>query len=375
MRSAAGISRGFSVNAQRFRWRADMDASVPVFVVGTGRCGSTMVSELVREHRHVLSISELFSFVSDLGGRIAQAFPTQAQDGAEFWQIVAAVLPKQSTMLRLGVAMPEVLYQPSVSGRFTAEAGVPAILQATLTHLDREPDALFDELAAFMCARAPAPAPEHYAAMFAWLTRRFGKRAWIERSGGSLRVVHRLRAAFPDAKFLHLVRDGRACALSMSRHLGFRMAVLAMQLTEILGVDPYASTDRTWIDDLPDELLAFLPERFDAAAFRSHSIPLPLFGHYWSGEIVQGLAELADLPEDRVLTMRYEDFVETPAAAIARVGELFGEGVRDDGWVERVVARVRRTSASFDGHGAAELRALDDACAPGFAALGGLYER
>jgi putative sulfotransferase len=352
-----------------------MDASPPVFVVGTGRCGSTMLSELVREHEHVLSISELFSFVTDLGGRIAQAFPSQARSGTEFWQIVAAVLPKQSTMLRHGVAMPEVLYRPSATTRFTAEAGVPAIMQATLPHLDPDPDALFDELAAFMCARPQASAPEHYAAMFAWLTARFGKRVWVERSGGSLRVAQRLIAAFPEAKFLHLVRDGRACALSMSRHLGFRMAVLAMQLTEILGVDPYESSDRTWIDDLPDDLLGFLPEQFDADAFRSHRIPLPLFGHYWSGEIVQGLRELAELPADRVLTMRYEDFVEAPAAAITRVAELFGDAVRDDGWIYRVAGRVRRSSASFDGHDATELRALDDACAPGFAALGGLYER
>ncbi len=31
------------------------------FVVGTGRCGSTLLSRLLREHRDVLSMSEFFS--------------------------------------------------------------------------------------------------------------------------------------------------------------------------------------------------------------------------------------------------------------------------------------------------------------------------
>jgi len=354
-----------------------MDAPAPLFVVGTGRCGSTMLSELLREHVHVLSISEFFSFTTDLGGRIAQSFAASAIDAASFWQIVAGTHAKQSTMLRHGVAMPEMLYFPAASGatipRFTAATGVPAILQATLPHLDPQPDRLFAEVESFVATLPAAPVAEHYARLFAWLTARFGKRMWVERSGGSLRVVQRLLDAFPDARFLHLVRDGRACAVSMSRHLGFRMALVAMQLAEILGVDPYESDDRTWIADLPDELLAFLPERFDGEAFRRHRVPLPLFGHYWSGEIVQGLRELAAVPTDRVLTLRYEDFVATPHAAIARVSEFLGHEVVDEDWIGRVADRVRRSSAAFDDLDPTELRDLTDACAPGFAALGGLY--
>ena len=32
--------------------------STPTFVVGTGRCGSTMLSNMLREHPKVLSLSE-----------------------------------------------------------------------------------------------------------------------------------------------------------------------------------------------------------------------------------------------------------------------------------------------------------------------------
>lgn len=343
------------------------------FVVGTGRCGSTMLSALLREHAHVLSLSEVLSFVTDLGGRIAETFSPTPIDAAAAWRVLAGAHPKQTTMLRHDVVMPEVLYRPSPRTRFDEVTGVPAILQTALPHLSDDPDALYAELEAFVATRPVAPIAAHQAAVFDWLAQRFGKRTWIERSGGSLRVVQRLREAFPEARFLHLVRDGRACALSMSKHLGFRMALLGMQLTEILGVDPYESSDRTWIGDLPDELVSFLPEHFDAQAFRDYRLPLPLFGHYWSGEIVQGLRELAELPADRVLTMRYEDFVATPRAAIARVADFLGAELHDAGWVERVATQVRASTPSFAEVDDATMRALADACAPGFAALRELY--
>jgi hypothetical protein len=186
---------------------------------------------------------------------------------------------------------------------------VPAICQAALPHLSGDPDGLFDALAAAAVALDPAPVGVQYARLFEWLRARAGARLWVERSGGSLRIVSRLRRAFPAARFVHIVRDGRDTALSMSRHAGFRMVFAAFQLIEGLGVDPMASTDRRWEGDLSDELAALLPERFTREAFARFDTPPPLCAHYWSGEISQGLAELAGLGEERLLTIRYEDLL------------------------------------------------------------------
>lgn len=345
----------------------------PVFVVGTGRCGSTMVSELLAAHPDVLSVSEFFSFVTDLGGRISPAFPVGVVDAAAFWSLLGEPLPKQSLLLRHGVAMDEVLYRPGPGRRFTAEAGVPPVLQTMLPDLAPEdPDALHDEVRAFVLAQPRGPAARHYRRLFDWLALRAGRRTWVERSGGSLRIVRRLTAAFPDARFVHLVRDGRGCALSMRRHFGFRMALVAMQMTEILGVDPYESPDRTWVGDLPDELVPFLPEHFDPVAFRAWTPAVALAGHYWSGEIRAGLRELAELPAGRVLTLRYEDFLDAPEATTGRLG-AFVAGAEDPAWARRVAATVRRSPPAWAALDPAGRRALEDACRPGFAALGGLY--
>lgn len=352
--------------------RSVESSGAPVFILGTGRCGSTMLSDFLREHPRVLSVSEFFSLTTDLGGRIERSFPEAEIDGAALWRIVAAVPPKLATMMRHGVAMDEVLYRPGAGTRYSAEGGVPGVLQTSLPHLVGEAaDALFAELERFVVSLPAAPAGEQYARMFEWLARRLGRRRWVERSGGSLRLAGRLLRAFPGASFVHLVRDGRDCAISMSRHPGFRMALVAMQLTEILGVDPYESDDRRWEADVPDELLEFLPERFDGAAFREHPTPLPLCGHYWSGEIMSGLAELAAVPAGRLLTLRYEDFLDDPYPAIVRLAEFLGGDAVDDAWARRMAATVRRPRSTWRDLSPAALRELEASCGPGFAALAG----
>ncbi|MCE9551344.1 MAG: sulfotransferase, partial [Betaproteobacteria bacterium] len=207
--------------------------------IGTGRCGSTLISNILNHHPDVLSLSEFFTFVTDLGTLIPQAFPAMQINGKQFWQIVSGVYAKQNIMLTHNIAIKEVLYPFKTDVRFNASTGVPALLQTTLPHLTPEYHALFDQIHTVIAARGIATAEAHYHALFDWLAAHFGKSIWVERSGGSLRVIERLYQHFPNAKFLHIVRDGRDCALSMQRHNGFKMVLLVFQITEILGVDPY----------------------------------------------------------------------------------------------------------------------------------------
>ena len=218
-----------------------------VFVIGTGRCGSTLLSNMLRQHPQILSLSELFSFVSDLGCAIADAFPEGHVSGPQLWAILAAQLPRQNLMLKHDVAMPEVLYRwQDGNSRFNAQTGVPAISQVCLPHLSDTPDTLFEQLQELVCSLPPAPIGVQYQRVFAWLAEQQGAPVWIERSGGGLRIVARLMQHFPNARFIHIVRNGSDTALSMSQHLGFRFVFAAFQLLEVLGVDPYVHPDRRW---------------------------------------------------------------------------------------------------------------------------------
>src|SRR5688572_8494150 len=107
---------------------AGVSMSEPTFIVGTGRCGSTLLSDVLRRHPDILSVSEFFTLVTDLGGRIEEAFPDGDVDGRAVHAVVAGAHPKQTLMHRHDVAMSEVLYRPKDC------LDVPAILNTTLPH-------------------------------------------------------------------------------------------------------------------------------------------------------------------------------------------------------------------------------------------------
>jgi hypothetical protein len=334
----------------------------PVFIVGTGRCGSTLLSDMLRRHPGVLSLSEFFSIVSDLGGLLGRVFADGIVDAATIHDLVCGVPPRLSLMMRHGVAMDEVLHRRD-------DGEVAAILQTTLPHLTSRPETLLAEVSELLRARPPSTVAEHYRALFDHLRRRFEKQLWVERSGGSLRMVPRLAKMFPDARFVHMVRDGRDCALSMSKHYGFRMALIELQLSEILGVDPFASNDRRNAGDLPDELATFLPECFDAESFREYVPPPPLCGYYWSSEIKAGLAELRELGEERVLTIHYEDLLATPSATLERLAGFMDRTLVDREWIGSCAGLVRVPRSNHRSLPNHELAELEHACRGGFDAL------
>jgi putative sulfotransferase len=344
-----------------------------VFVTGTGRCGSTLVSELLREHPQVLSLSELFNHLTDMYRLTARVFPEGPITAAEFWRILSSRNTVNRLLTANGLAPKEVLYRPSPATRFQADTGIPAVLLTTLPHLSESPDELYDELEAAVAGFPDAGVGEHYLRLFSWLCARFGKTLWAERSGGSLILAGQFRDHFPDARYLHIVRDGRDTALSMSRHNGFRMAAVVMALHLTLGHDPYAEepdpdTERD-LGFVPEELLPFLPERFDAEAVRDYRLPVSLFGTYWADEMKRGMEAMSALPRENVLHVWYEDLLAAPEESLHRIAEFLGPDFVDADWERLAAAKVGAPSSTWRDLPDAEREELDQACAPGFSVL------
>ncbi|QLH23178.1 sulfotransferase [Streptomyces sp. Rer75] len=325
-----------------------MAARPLTFVVGTGRCGSTALSEVLRLHPHLLSLSELMASLEP------SALPEGPLTGEEFWEILASPPAFANRLIREGFGLPEHTY-PGFGGRFSADGdGIPAVAMTTLPHLSDEPDALFDALRPVVCGRPRGPAGEHHRALFDALAERFGSRAVVERSGFSLRLVPRLREVFPEARFVHLYRDGADCALSMSRHPGFRM----IQLMREGG-------------DVPGELAALMSdESAEIKPLLTRPVPLSAFGRLWSDTVIEGLAHLDALPGELVLPLSYEALLDAPDAELTRLAAYLGVEPLS-GWLAG--ARVlldggRRGSA--ERLPPAELAALRESCAAGVRALG-----
>lgn len=312
-----------------------MDAP-PTFVVGTGRCGSTLVSAVLRAHPDILSVSEFFTVL----GREA-AFHPDVLDGPGFWAHVSTPREEAMALLRAGVQVLEVLFPPDALGDPRWAEGVPPLLLVPLPHLTEDAESLHAQVGQFARARAPGPLRDHYTALVAWLCQRLGKRLWVERSGGSLLYLTEILRFWPDARFVHIYRDGRDCAYSMSRHPYFRLMLAG----------PDGMNRLTTRRELPQ-------------------VPVHRFGLFWSIQILRGMARLNALPRDRVLHVRYEDLLVNPVEVVTKIFCFVLPDIDPQPWAREAARLVRHNASKWSALPEHERERLNFACRPGLRLLG-----
>lgn len=337
---------------------------IPVtFVVGTGRSGSTALSHILNIHPEILSLNEL---LASLG---PWALPETPLTGEEFWKILVSPNLIYSKLLRSGIVPPEFLY-PRRPGRYTAETGIPALSLMVLPHLTDDPDGLLDELEPQVTKWPSHFVGQHYQDLFGLLAVRFGRRVAVERSGYSLQWVPLLRKEFPQATFVHQFRYGPDCALSMSRHPGYRAMALLHDVLERAGVSSPMELTPQHLEKLPPEMTELLfSERFDPSLILDRQVPVARFGDMWSQWITEGVEYLAELPDDVRSALVYEDLVRDPRAELVRLAEFIGVDPAPE-WLEAGAALLDsgRTGTALLLP-PEQLSALRDSCAPGLRAL------
>ena len=329
-------------------------------VISTGRCGSTLLSRMLRAHPAVLSLSELFSTVRHRG------YLDGAPDGARFWQMLSEPDPALDTMVGSGLTVSELIY-PYGRGRFDAATGIPAICHMTLPMLCDDPDALFDDLAAVVPGWPARPVADQYRALFAHLAGRLDRPVVVERSGGSLAMLPRLREQFPEARFVYLTRDGADSALSMSRHAGFRLMLLGREAARLAGVASAEQLGAEQYPLLPADLAALLSDPSQLPALMRHDIGVTAFGALWSAMTCEGAGELLRLPAGSWLMTSYEKLVADAPGQLTRLAGFLGVPAPGD-WLTAAAGLVdpgrRHASARLDPR---LLTALRRSCAPGAA--------
>jgi hypothetical protein len=103
-----------------------------------------------------------------------------------------------------------------------------------------------------------------------------------------------LKEVFPNARFIHLIRDGRAVAYSLlrvrwwPRHRTWWSGATPQELVDA-GSDPYAVSARNWVEDVQ--------------AVR---------------------AGLRRVPAGQLLELRYEDLMADPLGQVRRITEFLG---------------------------------------------------
>jgi putative sulfotransferase len=343
----------------------DASPQTPVFIVSTGRSGSTMLSELLSLHPDLLSLSELFNALHPLGFRLDPV------DGANLWAMLSEPRPRHTAWLRLmerGLAIDEFRYPLASALRFR-ETGIAPLLAMTLPPLTGDPDGLHEELGVFVRSLPEDRIHRQYLRIFDWLCVRLGRRFWCERSGASLPLVHPLSRLFPDAKFVHVFRDGREFAVSARHFAPMRMGMIGMMFKRRFGSTPYLAPNYLIPDDLPPEWRGLLPESFDVDVFERVELPIDQIGQAWSELIAVGLQLLEKLPAGQVLHVRYESILDAPQVELQRIVRFMDPSLDEPSWLAQAAGRVRPNPPKWMSLPIAERSRLESACAPGMELL------
>lgn len=264
------------------------------FLLGTGRCGSSLLCEMIARHPDV-------GFISNIDDRLARLGVRGSWNNAVYRRV-----PQRLTLKG------RLRFAPSEGYRI----------------LDREVSPILVAPPRDLVADDAAP----------WLVDRlrdtFLRRA---RAQGQPMFVHKftgwpraglLAEVFPNARFVHVVRDGRAVAASMVRMPWW---------TGVAGPDAWS-----W---------GPLPQLYrDEWEASGRSYPM-LAGVQWK-TLLDAFDTAADhIPGGRWLEVRYEDLLDDPRCVVGEVSSFLG--LPSDRGFEQAVEGYELDSSRADGYRAA----------------------
>ena len=339
-----------------------MEQIPPVIVLSTGRYGSTMISDVLNLHPEILSLSEVFSTFGPralFGNRLS---------GKGMWALCSRQNPALRVSLSSGEIPSEILYPFAAPQARFSPRNVPPILCTTLPHLTPCFESLYDELEPVLRARPRESLRDQYLFLFEWLRGRFGRRVWVERSGGSLLSVPRLRRLFPEARLIHVYRDGRDTALSMSRHPAFKAMLATFSRLERMGLRPLETVREA--GPVSSAVALFFLRFVDPGKVMAQEFDLCAYGDLWSRMVLRGQRILSLMPADRFLSLSYEEVVNHPQEKLRKLIEFIDPGLRNDAWLDKATLLPRPNPSKFRALDPETQRRLTQACSPGLKALG-----
>lgn len=213
-----------------------MSTSAPFFIVGASRSGTTLLRLMLNAHSRLAVPDELKYFRHVETTFSLDAWREDLSDAA-YRHLVRSYLERRADVF------------PDTTQ--TLEAMLLAIDERTL--------------------RGP------YRALLAHAAQQQGKARWGEKTPHNMFYVDVLHAMFPDAQFIHVVRDPRAVVQSMNASHYYSEETIFNALNWRMSV------------------------REGERLFRAH------------------------LPADQLYTVRYEDLVRTPESALRSITDVLGE--------------------------------------------------
>jgi hypothetical protein len=326
------------------------------FIVGTGRCGSTILSKMVDLHPGVAVLSELLISL-DFHGK----FGEREVSGEELARLLDCGLESTGVMKKIGahLATPEITFDaakapaPIDPSRYR-DGVLPDLMLLPLGPLFDDPPAMFEEIVAHARKQPARMLSEQLALLFDWIARRAGKTHWIERSGGSIACLPELVELFPEGRFLHLHRDPLDAALSMQAHHHFRLRAFQHYDLRTAGGIRWSDLDERDLND-------HVPMSPKLRAIFDHPVPLDYFLQDWSDCILRGMRAVKDLAPKQYVEVTFEEMMSDPATALRKIVDFF-ELPEEPHWIDRACALLRKGQAAHTAPSAEQAELLERHC-------------
>lgn len=247
-----------------------------LFIIGTGRCGSTVVQELLTHHPDI-------GFVSNVDTKLAH-LALKGRWNSLLYERAPSELSRRDK-LHLGLIQRRFHYGPSEAYR---------LLSREVSPLVSEPfrDLTADDVTPWLEKR--------FRSFFETRVRAQRTPAFLHKFTGWPRAGF-IHAVFPEARYLHVIRDGRAVASSLMQRPWWR---------GYLGPTGWG--------------FGPLPEEYEEEWERSGRSFVALAGIEWKLMMDAFDKARATIPDDRWMEVRYEDFVEHPREHTDRALRLIG---------------------------------------------------
>ncbi len=285
----------------------------PIFVVSSGRTGSTFLGKMLNRHPDIVCMGDLI----EPTGPNPYFDRSDVVSGEHFFKLLSA--PSIKPRLRFWKDRPtdELMFYPKDDGNH-----VSLLLCYTLPKLTDDPVALLNTIEADFSQVAPATMADHTVHFFELIRERMGKKLWVECTGGNLPQTKGIVETWPDAKIIHNFRDCREVAISMQTKSFFRMY---RQIEENPDLDEWD------FDDYP---------------------PYPVMGAMLNRWVMQAEDLLEGIPAERRHATSYESYTEQPHQALLSLCQFIFDREeplpQDVAWVEGEMKNIRKAPLRFD---------------------------
>ena len=177
-----------------------------------------------------------------------------------------------------------------------------------------------------------------------------------------------LMRLFPEARVVHVYRDGRDTALSLRQHPAFKSGPAVARNMQRPGGEPVRRRPAQRPQRVHPAYASLCQREKDGGG--GETLGLEAYGDLWSRLILSSQTYLSALPPERFFALRYEDMLQHPREKIRELIAFIDPSLADDAWLDAAARIPRPNPSKYPSLDAETQRRLTQACAPGLEALG-----